>query len=74
MSEKKKPEAAKKPETKIETPEEKSAFVPNAKTKKVKVNALLCGEWGTFYEGVYEIGSALADQFIKEKLAEEVKD
>ena len=69
MSDKKKPEAAK-----IETPEEKSAYVPSAKTMKVRVNALLCGEWGTFYEGVYEICSALADQFLKEKLAEEVKD
>ena len=69
MSDKKKPVAAE-----IETPEGKSAYDPSAKTMKVRVNALLCGEWGTFYEGVHEMDAALAARFVKEKLAVEVKE
>lgn len=55
-------------EKKVEKPVEK-------RNVKIKMNATYCGDYGVFYYGqIYTVDSAVAELFIKNKEAEEIKD
>lgn len=61
-----------KPKTTEKPVEEKKV---EKKDVKIKMNATYCGEFGVFYYGqIYTVESKIAELFIANNEAEEVKD
>ena len=70
--------AKKNAEKKAEGTETVETAVNNPKTSgpkiKVKITSFLCGEWGSFEPGVYEIDARLALQFVNSDYAVKVDE